>query len=184
MTFNTNEHSDEKLLQLIIAGNRDAFAILVKRHVTKFYQTAFVIVKSKSDAEDIVQECFLKLWQNPHNWDETKGVKFTTWFARVIANKCYDFFRKHKEDQLTEDFDIADNQASALQILENNYNHELLSAAFAALSYKQQTAITLSFFENRKNIESAQMMNLSLKAFQSLLMRSKESLKQNFKKLS
>lgn len=184
MTFFVHEHSDQELMALITNGDQAAFATLVRTHVTKFYKTAFILLKSKEDAEDVVQECFLKLWQNPQNWDETKGVKFTTWFSRVVANKCYDLLRKNREEVLSENFDIIDNSSLAHQILAENHDQEILHEAYLALTEKQKVAIALSFFENRKNSESAQMMNLTLKAFQSLLIRSKESLRQNFKKLS
>lgn len=184
MSFLPHKYSDEELMRMIADGNHDAFSVLVRTHVSKFYKTAFMLLKSKEDAEDVVQECFLKLWKDPQKWHEEKGVKFTSWFSRVITNRCYDFLRKNREEILSEDFDIADPNASAQDLVEMQHDHDTLRQAYLELSEKQQAAITLSFFQNRKNSESAQMMNLTLKAFQSLLMRSKETLRQNFKKLS
>lgn len=177
MALNLKEHSDEELIRLVYLGVHEAFAELVRKHVTTFYYVSLKLVKSKEDAEDIVQECFLKLWKSPQNFNEEKNVKFTTWFSKVVQNRSLDLLRKTKEDNLSEEFDVADNSKNQLEVVEENYQNQKLGSALQKLKGKEQQAIKLSFFENRKNSESAKIMNLSLQAFQSLLMRSKESLR-------
>lgn len=178
-----NKISDEDLAELVIKGDNAAFATLVKRHVTRFYKTAFMILRSKEAAEDVVQDCFLKFWEDPQKWDSKKAVKFITWFSKVITNKCYDNLKKFKEEVLSEDFEIRDNAKLQDKIIEEEQVNQMLQDAYLELSEKQQMAISLSFFEGKKNFESAKIMGLTLKAFQSLLIRSKDSLRENFKKL-
>jgi RNA polymerase sigma-70 factor (ECF subfamily) len=179
MSLNLN---DEQLLNLIKLGSQDAFAVLVKRHVTKFYYVALKLVKSKEDSEDIVQECFLKLWKSPQNFDEKQNVKFVTWFSKVVQNRSLDFLRKHKEEIIKDDYDVEDSAKNQLQIIEETYLQEMLDKSLDKLNPNQKQAILLSFFSENNDEKSAKLMNLSVKAYRSLLMRSKESLKSIVKK--
>jgi len=156
---------------------------LVRRHTAKFYAVAFRILRNKEEAEDVVQDCFLKFWYDPSIWVYEKKTKFTTWFCKIVINKCYDCLKKFKEAGLDDNFDIADNAKNAEHFIDEKERNNILNAAYLTLDIKQRTALALSFFENNKNQESAKIMKLSLKAFQSLLMRSKEALKNQFEKL-
>ncbi len=177
MSLNFNECGDEKLLEFVAAGSREAFAALVKRHLGNSYKNAFKFLRSKEDAEDVVQECFLKLWKSPQKFDSKFGVKFSTWFYQIIRNRSLDFLKKRREEFIKNDFDIEDSSKNQLQIVEENLENIRLEEAVEKLSDDQKRAINLFFYEDRKHKEAAQIMGLSLKAFQSLLMRSKKSLK-------
>ena len=93
----------------------------------------------------------------------------------VVLNEC--FLKKKREEYLNEDFDLEDPSQNQLQIIEKNRDEKTLEKALENLQGNQKQAIKLCFLENHKHQESAQIMGLSLKAFQSLLMRGKKSLK-------
>jgi RNA polymerase sigma-70 factor (ECF subfamily) len=175
---------DEDLALLVMQGNHFAFAVLVKRNVTRFYKLAFSILHSKQLAEDVVQDCFLKFWQEPNLWKSEANVKFSTWFSKVISNKSYDYLRKKKSQSLDNDFDIADDAKTAEEIIAQNQQTKAFEDAFSELDEKQQKAISLTFFDRQKNEKAAKIMNMNLKAFQSFLLRSKQALRENFKKLN
>lgn len=177
MPFDFSKTNDEKLVAMIQKGAHEAFSYLVKKHVTKFYYIAFSYLKSKEDAEDVVQDCFLKLWQNPHKFDHNQNVKFTTWFSRVISNAALDQLKKGSRNFTSQDFDIIDESKNQQQLAEEEAIKTDLGDALDHLKERQKQAILLSYYENRKNHESAKIMGLSLKAFQSLLLRSRENLK-------
>ena len=56
-----NDKSDEELMEMLKAGNSEAFSILVRKHTKYFYNVAYRIVLEKETAEDIVQKAFLKM---------------------------------------------------------------------------------------------------------------------------
>lgn len=174
--------NDEQLLNLIKLGSHDAFAVLVKRHVTKFYYVALKLLKSKEIAEDIVQESFLKLWKNPQNFDEKQNVKFVTWFSKVVQNCSLDYLRKRKEEILKDDYDAEDVAKNQLEIIEEKRLQEKIDKSLEELNPNQKQAILLSFFSENNDEKAAKIMDLSVKAYRSLLMRSKESLKLIVKK--
>jgi len=177
MLLSSDKQNDENLVLRIAQGDNEAFAILVRKHLSRFYYIAYKFTKSKEDAEDIVQNCFLKLWQSPQKFDAQKNVKFITWFSKVVSNEALDFLKKHKAQNLNEDFDIEDESKNQLELIEQEIEREELKLALKQLNENQRQAIKLTFLEEHKNQESAEIMGISLKAFQSLLMRSKKSLK-------
>lgn len=186
MKWELEKFSDEKLIEFIALGNGNAFAELVKRRASYFYRIAFGVTFSREMAQDVVQECLLKLWQSPQKFRVEKGVKFGSWFARVIKNRAIDELRKKKMKFVSQDFvlenDFADEGLNQFDLMEQKGENRNLDLAILGLQERQKTAIKLSFFEGLKNRESAQAMGLSLKAFQSLLLRAKKSLKINLHK--
>lgn len=167
---------DNELLKEIKLGNQDAFAILVRRHTSKFYAVAFRMLGKQTDAEDIVQELFLKLWSKPELWQEGRGAKFSTWFYRIITNRCIDFQRKKKPDQLIENYDIED-KSNIEEDLDKIAKQKMLEKMLVELPERQRIAVNLCFYEDFSNKEAAEIMEVNLKALESLLMRAKKTLK-------
>ena len=81
IALNFSQLDDESLIRQIgEKENHKAFTALVNRHSKRFYSIAYRILFNKNDAEDIVQKAFLKLWNRPKLWKQSKDAKFTTWF--------------------------------------------------------------------------------------------------------
>ena len=59
------EKDDEELLALIQDGSQQAFSVLVQRHTERFYRLAYRYLQNKEAAEDVVQDAFVKLWEDP-----------------------------------------------------------------------------------------------------------------------
>ena len=170
-------YSDEQLLDLIIEGNKTAFSELVMRHSKQFYGIAYRILSNRDDAEDTVQDAFLKLWHNPQIWNKQYKIKFTTWFYKIVVNIGLDSKKKSKPETLGEQMEIlADNNRSDV-IMENKQKKELIERFISELPERQQTALNLCYYEGISNKEAAEIMDVNLKALESLLMRAKENLK-------
>lgn len=75
-------------------GDTAAFRPLVERYTPYAFALAFRFVVDDNDAEDIVQESFIRVWNNLAMFDERK--KFSTWFYRIIVNLCYDRLRRKR----------------------------------------------------------------------------------------
>jgi RNA polymerase sigma-70 factor (ECF subfamily) len=83
--------NDHVLIRQSIQGDLSAFRTLVERHQSYVYGLAFRSVLQREDAEDIVQDTFVKVWLNLRYFD-FRG-KFTTWVYRIVANLCIDRIR-------------------------------------------------------------------------------------------
>lgn len=172
--------SDEELVRRISEGDHGAFAQLVERHSKLFFTAAFRMVNNSEEAEDIVQDAYIKLWQKPQSFDPSKGVKFTTWFYRVVTNLAIDATRKRKPQTNPDVLDVmADKAPLADEQLSENDQQVVLEEAIQRLPERQRAALNLCFYEGLSNKEAAEILDVGIKALESLLMRAKKALKED-----
>lgn len=175
----SSEDSDESLMALIRQGSHQAFSILVRRHTDRFYAAAFRMTSRASEAEDLVQDAFLKIWQRPDVWKEDKGAKFTTWFYRILVNQNID--RMRKTQKLAGDAAlpfIADGGVGPEEHTAMNEEQKKMETAIGMLPERQRTALNLCFYEGLSNAEAAGVMGVKIKALESLLIRAKTGLRE------
>ena len=175
------EKEDQELLALIQDGSHREFAELVERHSQRFYRLAYRYVQNRETAEDIVQDAFLRLWENPASWRPDRSSKFTTWFYRIVVNLCLDWQKKKRPVPLNEAMPLVDDRESADEMMIRIQEQKLLEKEIAALPDRQRTALNLCFDEGLTNQQAAEVMGVNLKALQSLIMRAKTTLKQRLK---
>ena len=173
---------DEHLLKLIKEGDHSAFSELVIRHTKKYYSIAYRVLFNRDDSEDLVQEAFLKLWNNPQSWNSSRNVKFTTWFYRVVINLCLDYKKKNKFDTSNNYNEIESHSNTQDGIIDTKRRQELLDKYLLQLPERQQIALNLCFYEGVSNKEAAEIMDINLKALQSLIVRAKTNLKEKLHK--
>jgi RNA polymerase sigma-70 factor (ECF subfamily) len=176
-----NGDSDDLLLRKIRGGDHAAFSVLVTRHQERFYRAAWRTLSDSSEAEDTVQDAFLKLWNNPGLFDPARGVKFTTWFYRVVVNLALDKGRKKKRtvsggewmEAMPSDSATPEQETGTLE------RKRIIEAAILGLPERQKTALNLCFYEGMGNIEAADVMGVSVKALESLLIRAKQAMRES-----
>lgn len=169
---------DAILLHRIREGEHRAFTELVTRHSDRFYRLAYRFTANREDAQDIVQEAFMKLWAQPSKWDKGKRTKFTTWFYRVVMNLCIDHIKRMKHEPLPEDMDVPSSDLQQDLVMDNRQTKAHLERLLSELPTRQQMALNLCFYEGVSNKDAAEIIGVSLKALQSLLMRAKQTLKE------
>lgn len=178
MTVAGEEQTDETLMDRVANGDRTAFAMIVKRHALRYRALAFRYLDDVARAEDLVQEAFTKIWTHADRFDSDKA-RFTTWFHRIVVNRCLDEKRRRKVDQLPETYDEADYRPNAEASLAEEGGKARMREALASLSDRQRIAVTLSYFDGLSNIEAADAMDMNLKAYESLLVRSRAKLREH-----
>lgn len=177
MPLQIEDAKDEKLMQMVAEGSKEAFRQLTIRHGIRYRALAYRFLGDMARAEDLVQDAFIKLWTNADSFNGGKA-KFTTWFHRVVVNRCLDEKRKKTLEPLPENFDQVDQTASVETRLEKDVVGKKLSRAIEALSERQKTAVKLSYFDELSNQEAADVMGLNIKAYESLLVRSRTKMRQ------
>ena len=168
---------DESLICLIGDGSHPAFATLVRRHTNRFYRIAYRLVSNKDDAEDVVQEAFLRIWDRPNLWNPGKGAKFTTWFYKVIINLCFDHNKKKRPLALPEGIELTDQNPGQEALFDAHRRQAMLERCIRELPQRQQLALNLCFYEGLSHHDAAQIVGVKVKALQSLIMRAKTTLK-------
>lgn len=104
------EQIDARLVKLARKGNQAAFAELVDFYKDKIFHLAYRMLNNRHEAEDIVQETFLRVYKNFDRYDEKQ--KFSTWIYRIATNLCIDRLRKRKPSYSL-DAELNDQDGSA-----------------------------------------------------------------------
>jgi RNA polymerase sigma-70 factor, ECF subfamily len=175
------DKDDHELLARIQEGSHQAFAALVERHTNRFYRLAYRYLQSREAAEDIVQDAFLKLWEDPMKWQPDRNSRFTTWFYRVVVNLCLDWQKKKRPAPLDDQVALVDEQEAVDAAMIRTQEQKILEKEIAALPQRQRLALNLCFGQGLSNQEAAEVMGVNLKALQSLIMRAKTTLKERMK---
>jgi RNA polymerase sigma-70 factor (ECF subfamily) len=173
-----HEQDDEALMKLVAGGHRLAFNCLLRRHLPRACAIASRVA-GISEAEDIAQESFIKLWTHAPSWQPGKS-KFTTWFYRIVMNTAIDRFRARKSAG-TLDWDFADPEADTSQHLVHAEETRAIARAIAKLPEKQRVAILLCYRQERTNPEAAAIMGIHIKSLEGLLARARKALKEELK---
>ena len=177
------EDSDEALMGRLRRGDRAAFAALVRRHQGRFYAHAWRTMGNGGEAEDCVQDAFLKLWRNPEAFDPGRGHKFVTWFYRVVTNAAIDRQRRRRErpDDGAAERMVASNDLPD-RALEQDDRGRAVDRAIRNLPERQRAALNLCFYEEVSNADAAGILGVKVKALESLLMRAKAALKDDLRR--
>lgn len=179
------EKTDGELAALTRQGDHEAFAEIVGRHTQRFFALAYRTLQNKSDAEDVVQACFVKFWQRPHLWRDDKS-QFSTWFYRVVINACRDIQRKKSNvnnvsvDEV-ESFlpTTISTEELAINAQSQNFRQRWVEMAMSELIESQRDAINLVVYCELSQRQAAEVLGLSVKALESLLIRAKRNLKKS-----
>nr|WP_131870389.1 MULTISPECIES: RNA polymerase sigma factor [unclassified Bradyrhizobium] len=178
----TEEPSDEALMAEVSARRQHAFRILMRRHMPRALRVAERIVRDPVEADDIGQEAFMRVWTHAASFDP-QVAKFTTWLYRIVLNLTFDRTRRRTFQPLDAAGDVPDTGPHAVERLIADEEFRLLNRAMLALSDRQRGAIALFHMEGLSGEEAAKAMNLSAKAFESLLGRARTALKANVQKI-
>jgi len=84
--------TDEQLVQDYLSGKPDAFTQLVNRYQARLVVFAYNVLHQRQDAEDAVQETWVRIWQTIREYEPTR--KFSSWLYHICKGKCYDQLRK------------------------------------------------------------------------------------------
>jgi RNA polymerase sigma-70 factor (ECF subfamily) len=167
---------DDRLLQGVAGGDRSAFAKLRERHLNRVFSLALRVTGSRADAEDAAQEAFTRAWRKANSWQPGEA-KFSTWLYRVTMNLCIDARRKPRAEQLDPDLPLADPGPGAESQMIAAEQEARVRAAMAALPERQREAMALCYTLGLSNAEAAATMEISVKAYESLLVRAKKDIR-------
>jgi RNA polymerase sigma-70 factor, ECF subfamily len=167
---------DAELLRAIADGDRAAFDRLSRRHLDRAYGVALRMTGSKADAEDVVQDVFLRLWLKPDSWRPGQA-QFSTWLYRVVVNRCLDLKRRPKGTDLDSVEEPQAPDANAEDSLIETERGKALESAVKELPERQRAAIVLTYTAGLRNAEAAATLEISVKAFEALLVRAKRELR-------
>lgn len=175
-TINWQAATDAELLHASALRNQQAFSVIVARYHAPVYRVAWRLNGGHVDTDDIAQETFLKLWNNPAQLREAGALK--GWLMRVASNLVMDRYRQKPMMELDYANGVADPAMSAPSLIDQSYITKIIDAAVASLPDRQKLALALVHFEHMTNIAAAAAMEISVDALESLLARARRGLKE------
>jgi RNA polymerase sigma-70 factor, ECF subfamily len=173
--------SDESLMGLVAQGDQRAFRILMGRHMTLAIRVAQRVVGNAAEADDIGQDAFLRVWSRAASFDP-RVARFTTWLYRVVLNLALDRIRKPSHASIDQAAEVRSDDPEPVTLMIADEERRMIAAAMATLPERQRAAIVLFHMEGLGGRDAAKSMNVSEKAFESLLVRARSSLKQYVEK--
>ena len=108
------EKTDAELIQATIDGDTSAFSVLVGRYSRDVYGFVFFMAKNVSDAEDITQETFVKVWKNLKKFKPEQ--RFKSWLLAIARNTTIDYIRKRR-NAVFSDFDDEEGSNAIVETL-------------------------------------------------------------------
>lgn len=177
----TTQPDDHQLMTRVATGDQTAFALLMDRHLLRVRTLAARILQSDADAEDAAQEVFIKLWRHAPKWrgDHASGASLSTWLYRVALNEALGRRRRRRfMAPIEKIFNLASPGPGPEESLLEGEARGQVAAAVAALPGRWQEAILLTYSAGLANAEAAAVMQVSLKAFEALLVRARKRLRQ------
>jgi RNA polymerase sigma-70 factor (ECF subfamily) len=168
---------DVALVAAVGTGSVAGFAVLVDRHGGALYRVATRMLGDGHEAEDVVQECFARLWTHAARW-QPSGAGLAGWLHRVTINLCFDRKRRFRVVTTPDLPDMADAAPLADERIEATQAQAQIAEALAALPERHRAALVLCYLQGFSNAEAAQMLDLHIKAMESLLFRARRQLRE------
>jgi RNA polymerase sigma-70 factor (ECF subfamily) len=185
--------SDElKLVRAAKAGDISAFEQLVHRYDRNVFRIAQHITQNREDAEDVVQDAFLKAYENLKNFQEQS--KFYTWLVRIAVNEALMRLRRRRPERMVsldeevktdEDSmprEVADWSPNPEQLYTQSELRDILTKTIQGLPSSFRTVFVLRDVEGLSTEETAEALELSIPAVKSRLLRARLQLRERLNK--
>lgn len=163
-------------MRAVANGDAAAFGRLIDREAPRLMRFACGILGNPEEAEDVVQDTLLRLWENAAEW--TPDARLGTWLHRICYNRSIDRLRRRRnfvdDDELLE---LSDNAEPADALLVRAETVASIRDVVERLPARQRTAVLLFHFQDLPQREAAAVMDVSEAAFESLLSRARRQMR-------
>ncbi|MBC8164536.1 MAG: RNA polymerase sigma factor [Bryobacteraceae bacterium] len=186
-------NEEQALVESARAGDPQAFTVLVERYERKIYRLAKHITQNDEDAEDVLQEAFMKAYSNLDRFEGQS--KFYTWLVRIAVNEALMKLRKRKSDRTvsidepheTEEDTVTREIAVWDDDPEKKYSREelrdILEKSVDSLKPGFRTVFVLRDIEELSTEETAEALGISVPAVKSRLLRARLQLRERLTRL-
>ncbi len=154
--------SDEatQLLLRIADGDDEALRDLYRLYGRLAFSLAIRILANQEQAEDAVQEAFLRVWRNANRYDPARGA-FSTWFGRMVRNLCIDVLRRRDPLSRAGPLDDVDRWTRASEPTDNAVlDRIIIREAFLRLPGDQSRVLDMAYFQGLTHREIAELLSI------------------------
>lgn len=184
--FSDKANEDFNLIDQAVAGDEQAYAVLMNKYRKSVYHMMLKMVRNVDDAEDLTIEAFAKAFRNLPKFK--RDYSFSTWLFRVATNNCIDFIRRKKLDTLSLDteFSNEDGDNMRMDVRDDNLNPQeetiksekiqLIHQFVSLLPARYQRLVKLRYFQELSYEEIATEIDAPLGTVKAQLHRARELL--------
>ncbi|MEK7608990.1 MAG: RNA polymerase sigma factor [Patescibacteria group bacterium] len=175
-----SEAKDENILAASLR-NPNLFGVLVDRYQEPFLRSAQRVVKTREDAEDIVQEAFAKIYKNAKKFKKQEGIEFKSWAYKVLVNTSYTFYQRLKKKQAvsmeffeTYKYDIIDEKNNLKADLETK---EIVAKVLLELPEELKKIVEMHYLQDLAYETISKKEKLTIPAIKMRLFRGRKMMK-------
>lgn len=187
---NIDNQKDLNLLKRISERDSDALSEFYDIHSKYLYTIIYYIVKDEAEAEDLLQEVFLQIWEKIDSYDETLGNPLA-WIVRITRNKSIDRLRsksyknRSSETDIDRFFDLSEDSGSSNPETISSRNQEQIEIAKAikSLNQNQKDLIEFAYFRGYTQSELAEHFNIPLGTVKTRMRAAMTALRDKLKNL-
>jgi RNA polymerase sigma-70 factor, ECF subfamily len=180
-------NDDDTLIRRVLAGEKDAYGLLVARHSQSVFRLAFRITENEADADEVVQETFLRGYRKLPDFNARSN--FGTWIYRIAMNCALDVLNKQKSQTvvpIAEEYDselptvqVADGAAGPDRLLLSQEIETRRHAAMESLTPMERVAFVMRHMEERSTTEIAEALGVAPNSAKHALFRAVQKLRRS-----
>ena len=166
---------DNHYIQLVVAGDTEAFRFLVEKYQDRALAIAYSVVKNRDTAEDMVQESFIKAFKNLATF--RGDAQFSTWFLRIVVNESIRFLQRRKLETAfsLEATDLDESEInSSLKTLQSEEQRRYIDAAMLQMPSREALVLQLFYIDDLSLKEMEEVMELKADHLKVLLHRARK----------
>ena len=175
MATSTDDSSEAELIAAAAAGNMGAFSQLVREHRSRVLRTAYGILGSAQEAEDVAQDVFVKVWNSLPQYHGREGA-FAGWLYRISVNAAIDVLRQQHHEVSLDDERVESHEAPEEAVLQS-FSRAQVREAVAALPPNARSVLILREYEQLSYREIAEALQVPIGTVMSRLNYARQSLK-------
>lgn len=159
------------------------FKLLVMPYSSRLYRMAFRLMSSREEAEDIVQEVYVKLWGMRNQLNSYNSIEALA--VRITRNLCLDNLRRRKVNQnamKAEQMKEEMHSVSPAEQLEKKEEAEMIHTLIAALPEPQRSLVHLRHLEGKEYEEISEMVNMNVNAIRVSISRARKQMREMLEK--
>lgn len=158
---NTVQNREENMLSLLLEGNETGLRLLYRNYKEAIYGIILNIVKSENHAEEVLNDVFLKFFNNIKSYDSSKSRLFT-WMARIARNAAIDKIRTVDFKSSARSYEISNPVAEKLQYQHEHIDHSAIASILQALDVDQKRMIEMVYLLGYTHQECSTELNIPL----------------------
>ena len=192
LVYKRNEMDEEALIQSAREGDREALRILYDQNKQRIFAFAYQYTKNSEDAEDILQETFIKAFRSLPKFNTQDGSRFSPWLYRISINCSLDYLRRNKKRKeknsligrdYLENISPENDQSDPVKRRQKEETREKIDQILHKLSGQQRMVFVLKHYQQLTIKEIAECMNITEGGVKKQLFRAVSTIRESLKGL-